>query len=278
MTQPSAPRLTILALAWTLPLAAAWGQTAPINDTGIEFCRNHTTGTDTAVTVTTTCADLPAEGAQDARYGRDAAAVKGALPTKVGGSAGTPSDQPNGFDYTKISNTGNPLPDTAALGSGPNAWACTRDNVTGLMWEVKVADPVNSSDPVHPRAMGNTYSWYFINAYGGAGTANGGSCPTTGYCDTEKFAADVNTAGLCGHKDWRVPTIAELSGLADLGRVGPAIDPTYFPNTPPASFFWSASPLASSSGGAWGVNFSYGNDGWDFRSNAYQVLLVRAGQ
>lgn len=252
-------------------LLAAAAHAGPLNDTGIDVCRDHATGADTPVSASTTC--TPAQGAQDARYGRDAAAVKGQLP-RVGASAGTVNGNPNGFDYTKISNSGAALPASAALGSGPNDWACTYDNNTGLMWEVKTAGtPANEL-----RHMNHTYTWYFsANTYGGAGTASGGSCKDSGRCNTEKFAQDVNAAGLCGHADWRVPTQPELVNLADRGRSNPSIDPAFFPNTP-AWYFWSGSPLAGDPGSAWGVHFDNGGAYWNYRSFAYLLRLVRAGQ
>lgn len=236
-----------------------------LNDTGINFCRDHTTGADTPVTTTTTC--TAAQGGQDARYGRDPAAQRGAL-TKVGGGS-------KGFDFTKIANNGGTLPAGAALGSGPTDWACTYDNHTGLMWEVKV------NNAAHLRHMSHSYSWYdSVHNYGGnAGTASGGTCFTAGRCDTEKFVADVNASNLCGHNDWRMPTVHELYNLADRGIAypGPTIDASYFPNTP-GSYFWSGSPVAGFSDFAWGVVFGRGGDGWDYRSSAGQVRLVRAGQ
>lgn len=237
----------------------------PLNDTGIDFCRDHATGTDTPISATTTCQPLPTHGGQDARYGRDAAAAKGVLP-KVDTGGG------KGFDFSKISNSGAVLPAGAALGSGPNDWGCTYDNNTGLMWEVKTTSGL--------RNQSHTYTWYdSVHNYGGnPGTANGGTCETAGHCDTEKFAADVNTVGMCGKTDWRMPTLRELYNIADRGRTNPAIDPTYFPNTP-AWTFWSASPYAGYSDYAWYMHFrSGGNDGWDHRTSAYHVRLVRAGQ
>ncbi|MBI3147271.1 MAG: DUF1566 domain-containing protein [Betaproteobacteria bacterium] len=249
-----------------VPLAAS-AQTVSkrLNDTGIDFCRDHGTGADTTVTPTTTC--TAAQGGQDARYGRDPAAQRGAL-TKVGGGS-------KGFDFTKIANNGGTLPAGAALGSGPTDWACTYDNHTGLMWEVKV------NNAAHLRHMSHTYTWYdSVHNYGGnPGTASGGTCATAGRCDTEKFVADVNATNLCGHNDWRMPTIHELFNLADrsIASPGPTIDVTYFPNTL-ASYFWSGSPGAGDSDGAWGVGFTDGYDGWVYRSYAYRVRLVRAGQ
>lgn len=250
--------LTLLLALVSLPALAG-----PLNDTGIDFCRDHATGADTPVTPTTTCSG--AQGGQDARYGRDPAAQRGAT-TKVGGGG-------KGFDFTKIANNGSTLPAGAALGGGATDWACTYDNNTGLMWEVKTTSGL--------RRQSHTYTWYdSVHNYGGnPGTASGGSCETAGRCDTEKFVADVNAANLCGHNDWRMPTVDELLTIADLGIAspGPTIDPTYFPNTP-AWYFWSGSPFAGYSDDAWVVNFSNGFDGADFRGNAGRVRLVRAGQ
>ncbi len=258
--------------SFAIHLAGPVAQAAnPLNDTGTDLCRNHASGADTAVTATTTCQPLPTHGAQDASYGRDAAAVKGALP-RVGSSAGTVTGNANGFDFSKISNSGAILSATATLGSGPTDWGCTYDNHTGLMWEVKTTSGL--------RNQAHTYTWYdSVHNYGGnPGVASGGSCQTTGRCDTEKFVADVNAVGLCGHNDWRMPTLRELYNIADRGRTNPTIDPTYFPNTPVASGFWSASPDAGNSANAWVVDFNGGYDNWYFRSNALLVRLVRAGQ
>ncbi len=242
-------------------------QAGPLNDTGIDFCRDHTTGAaDTPVTASTTC--TPAQGGQDARYGRDPAAQRGAM-AKVGGGS-------KGFDFTKIANNGTTLAAGAALGSGPTDWACTYDNNTGLMWEVKTPGGGGGL-----RDANHSYTWYdSAHNYGGnPGTASGGSCQTAGRCDTEKFVADVNATSLCNHNDWRMPTVDELSNIADIGIASPGltIDATYFPNTP-ASGFWSGSPFAGNSDYAWGVGFGSGSGFWYDRNYANQVRLVRAGQ
>ena len=89
----------------------------------------------------------------------------------------------------------------------------------------------------------------------------------------------MNAAALCGATDWRMPTVKELEGIADMGRSSPAIDPVFFPNTP-SSVVWSGSPLAGFPYNAWGVNFSYGYaySGGVFRSDGNHVRLVRGGQ
>lgn len=222
-----APRLfallSTLVLAWTGAAHAA-GPTGLLNDTGITDCWN-----DTAVSNGTGIeADTGTHPRQDRRYGRDPAATAGMTKTGAGSK---------GFDFTKIANNGSVLPASAALGSGATDWACTRDNVTGLIWEVKTSTGL--------RNQNYSYSWYNSDTAtngGSAGTAAGGTCATAGRCDTEKFVADVNAAGLCGASTWRMPTRQELVSIVDYGRPypGPTIDPTYFPNTP-ASDFWSAS-------------------------------------
>lgn len=251
----------LICLGW---LAAAimgtgFAQAAGLNDTGITDCSN-----DTGVVSTGVEADTGSHPRQDCRYGRDPAAAAGMPKTGAGGK---------GFDFSKIANDGTLLDAAVALGTGATDWACTRDNVTGLIWEVKTSSGL--------RNQSHTYTWFNSDTAsngGSAGTASNGSCATVGRCDTEKFVADVNSAGLCGASTWRMPSVKELQSLADLGRSNPAIDPTYFPNTP-ASYFWSASANAYSSDGAWVVSFGGGHAyGYSKYSYPNQVRLVRAGQ
>ena len=131
-------------------------------------------------------------------------------------------------------------------------WACTRDNVTGLIWEVKTSSGL--------RSQSHSYTWYSSDATsngGSVGTVSGGTCFNSEPCDTETFVADVNAAGLCGASTWRMPRKSELMSIVDYGRYLPSIDPTYFPNTS-ASFFWSASAFAGRSDFAWYVYFADG--------------------
>ena len=250
--------LVLLILAGVLCTSAAQaaGPTGLLNDTGITGYSN-----DTQNGLTTEPATHPQ---QDARMGRDAAAWAGQLSKVGAGSAG--------FDFTKIANNGTVLPAGALLGSAPTDWACTRDNVTNLIWEVKTTSGL--------RSQSHTYTWYNSNpaTNGGAvGKLSGGSCATGGRCDTEKFVADVNAATLCGPGTWRMPTVKELEGIADLSRVNPAIDPTYFPNTP-ISIFYSGSPKANLSDNAWAVFFDFGLTTYGYRNNSLSVRLVRGGE
>lgn len=240
----------------TLPWASqAQTATRPLNDTGITWSGNATSGN------ASTC-DASHPAGQDCHYGRDAAAAAGQLVKKGGGSAG--------FDFTKISNSGAELPASASLGSGANDWACTQDNVTGLVWEVKTTSGLRSQD--------HTYTWFnTLSPDGNKGTESGGTCATAGRCDTEKYVADVNAAGLCGASDWRMPTIDELVGIVHMGRANPAIDSEFFPNMTSATV-WSVSPHAGDSAIAWYLTFYHGFTlGYD-RGYGRHVQLVRSGQ
>jgi len=84
--------------------------------------------------------------------------------------------------------------------------------------------------------------------------------------------ADVNTAGLCGYTDWRMPKVDELQSIADMGRVNPAIDTGYFPST--RTYFF-LSTAAVDSDYTWSVYFYYGDDSWDTKSTNGSVRLVR---
>ncbi|PIQ53878.1 MAG: hypothetical protein COW02_05970 [Comamonadaceae bacterium CG12_big_fil_rev_8_21_14_0_65_59_15] len=200
---------------------------------------------------------------QDARYGRDAQAASGKLIKIGGGDAG--------FDFTKIANDGSVLPTSAVLGSGPQDWACTRDNVTGLIWEVKTTSGL--------RSLNHAYSWFNSDSLSNSGIVGTPSdydfCFAKGRCDTEKFVQDVNAIGLCGASDWRMPHVKELETIADFGRFNPAIDPTYFPNTGSSSY-WSGLPERQ--GYVWLVDFSNGRVGYSSHFGLLRVRLVRTGQ
>ncbi len=202
--------------------------------------------------------------------------------------------------YTKIANNGSTLSDSAQLGSAPTDWACTKDNKTGLIWEVKTDDGgLRDKDWI--------YTWYKPEGDNGGsagytdrdsffGTPN---CSTKDNCNTYALTNAVNKQGLCGAKDWRMPTNEELKGLVfcsdgktkALGKnedgficasntwdsiktTQPTINNTYFPNTQD-SLFWSSSPSANDSYFAWLVGFSNGFSYGDFKSGNNNVRLVR---
>jgi len=290
MRFPFPRRASISCAAAGIALAAAFlafpARAAGLNDTGQSLCYDNTGATGN----TTPCASA----ADDGRYGRDAAATAGIL-TKTGAGAA-------GFDFTKIANDGATLVAGAALGSNASDWACSRDNVTGRMWEVKTSDG-GLRDKVW------TYTWYSTDGTtngGDAGSVGTNTCGGTlsGYsdqCNTANYIAAVNAAGMCGHSDWRLPTVSELWSIALLGDFGPLfpgvmppplIDENYFPNTPvipvdpgtpSASFrshFVSASTYGPDPTRAWFVIFI--PPGGHFTANKFDaesmsVRLVRGG-
>jgi hypothetical protein len=173
--------------------------------------------------------------------------------------------------YAKISNLGKALPDTAVLGTGSNDWACTKDNKTGLTWEVKTND-------AGLRSKFWRYSWYKPIGYNGGdvgytdATQETPDCSTKDNCNTYAFTNAVNAKGLCGKKDWRMPTADELMTLVycsdgkydtdgsctnATSGARPTIKLTYFPYTLD-DLYWSSSPNASSSSDAWLVDFYFG--------------------
>ena len=103
------------------------------------------------------------------------------------------------------------------------------------------------------------------------------SSDTSTYCNIEAFAARVNSAGLCGAKDWRVPSRQELRSIVDYSRINPSIDVDYFPNTITNSSYSSASAYAKDSDSSWQVKFFYGSDTFLDRYRGYPVRLVRSG-
>ncbi len=256
------PRIFLLTLLFAIEMPA---HAAGLPDTGQDTCYNDTVADGVAASDPASIArDAGTHPRQDCRYGRDAAAAAGRL-TKTGAGA-------KGFDYSKIANDGSVLGAGAALGTAAGNWACTKDNITGLTWEVKTTSGL--------RASSNLYTWYNSDSTtngGNAGTANGGTCSGGTGCDTEKFVADVKAAGLCGAADWRMPTPRELLTLVVADGLSPAIDPTYFINTT-ASGFWSGSSYVPVPAAAWVVVFSYGYTFAASEAYSAYVRLVRGGQ
>lgn len=260
----------LLASLFLCPAALAAG----LSDTGQSLCYD---GSALVACTADNTGDAATYPRQDGRYGRDAAATAGAL-TKIGGGAA-------GFDFTRICNNGDAegsgsCPANPAVGLNPTNWGCTRDNTTGLTWEVKVND--NSQ----LRHQGHTYTWYqdppFPNG-GNAGAAGSTtSCNSTlTNCNTQDYTAainnDPNGRDLCNQRDWRLPSVRELLTLVHYGVWSPAIDTAYFPNTV-ASNFWSASSNGPSPTLAWFVDFSAGFLYVVDKTNTLSVRLVRGGQ
>jgi len=280
--------------------------TSSLNDTGIVGCADYAYsdfGTDYDVTGSGThnedlrCSIQPVvatqstdgfdsdgdiiRAGQDALYGRDV-------------THNDNSDGFAGFSFTKLDNNGVALVDQTQ-DYATNPWACVKDNVTGLIWEVKTTSGLQHRS--------HRYTWYNstgINDGGDWGIGDTGVGVTTDYetqtgaiagadlcenpsrCDTEKYVADLNSsnsgAGICGATDWRLPDRQELISIVNYARLGVAIDVDYFPNT--ATFgYWTSLPVAYDNTRVWEVTFltattSSASD----KATPNYIRLVRDGQ
>jgi len=237
---------------------------AGLNDTGISLWGDLANNNLTVI--------QPLFPVQDADVGRD-----------VLMSPNRNADGRLGFSFTKLDATGEPLVKQSAIYTA-TPWDCVLDQTTGLMWEVKTPNLLPVGGIQGLRDAVHTYSWYNssgVNDGGDPGTPNGGVCVDVVNCDTQKYVAAVNQAGLCGYSDWRLPTVAELGSIVDFSVAypGPAIDTGFFPNTVGPSTngqeYWSSTPDAGNTTFAWNVNFGNSIDVDFVKSRRLHIRLVR---
>ena len=216
--------------------------TGTLNDTGITWGGDYSSGNNTD------CTSSNISAPQDCHQGRDATHYDD-------------SDGHAGFSFTKLDSNGN------SLAASATNWSCVQDNVTGLIWEVK-------TDDGSERDKDNKYRWGGLTAIGRDSSNREGDY----YDDWNNLVNTANSGnGLCGFTDWRVPDIEELRSIVDYSRTNPSIDINYFPNTR-SDWYWSASPNANGSNNAWLLYFNYGNGSNDSRFFNGHVRLVRSGQ
>jgi len=176
------------------------------------------------------------------------------------------------FNLTKINEAGDPLKADSAQ------WSCLRENSTGLIWELKtnngsLHDQKDSFTWDPPGPAGNVRRSGFT-ADSGATCSGYVAGDSTTYCTTQSFLTRVNSQGLCGAQDWRIPTITELNKIISLNRAAPAMYATLFPRGT-GKAIWSGSPVPKYPQFAWHI---YVNDGYAHgaeQSGNLPVLLVR---
>lgn len=262
--------------AWPL-LGVA--QTRPLNDTGLVICGNALNNNFTLCGAKDV-SEPAGYTRQDGRVGRAVKDNAGNLTR--GANEGASS---LGFNFSKIQYN-SPLTVVTvgtALGTG-TSWGCTRDNVTGLIWDMKVLT-------AGARLNSYTYSWYNT-----LGTSNGGKPGTVGAaytacslpsgtaptytCDTQSFVGYIKTLNICGESanDWRLPTALELATIIDSAKIGSgsaAVDASFFPNVRIEDLYWTSDNDASNPDNALAVSFSTGVVTSKAKSETLYVIIVR---
>ena len=182
----------------------------PMTETGItQFA------SDNSLTAAT---EDPKFSGQDADYGLDKTNADN-------------SDGHAGFSYQKLDASG------GVLAADATQWSCVEDLTTGLIWENKLADSGNVQDKDHlliyigdDRAITQ-------------GEIDEASCDdANGICTISQYQTHLNESqdkqGMCGIKDWQLPSFDQLYSLMNFASVDAgsdgvemAVDIKYFPNT-----------------------------------------------
>ncbi len=148
--------------------------------------------------------------------------------------------------YTKLGMNGAELPDNAAFVDDGGPWVMIRDNVTGLIWEIKTK--VNQND---------TYNWQDAQ---------------------DVFITGLNESNFGGFSDWRMADVKELYSLIDrFDYLGRFIDKKWFPNTEMTSY-WSSTPNVYKNNCVWVVDFSDSCDNPKNKTDSNHIRAVRGGQ
>jgi len=167
--------------------------------------------------------------------------------------------------YTKLGEGGIELPDNASHIDAGGPWIMTREDVTGLVWEVKRDDP-------GLQYMNNTYTWYDPETEN-QGTQNDGTCIGS-ECDTYSYIQALNHPDLefGGLSEWRLPTRRELCSLISWDKYDPVMDTDWFPNTV-SDIYWTSTNVASGTS-VWVINYKIGQVNTYPMSISLYVLAV----
>lgn len=120
---------------------------------------------------------------------------------------------------------------------------CVTDNLTGLVWSKNASQ------------SGAAMTWQ-------------------GALD---YVADINSGGLCGYKDWRLPNREELLSLVDHSKYNPALLQNHPFSNVQASYYWSSTTYAYDMIYAWVVDIYNGYADDYYKSFFNYVWPVRSG-
>ena len=145
----------------------------------------------------------------------------------------------NPHSYTKLDENGYDLPVEAT------EWVMVRDNLTGLIWEVK-QDKDDVQNYNNPHDADNTYTWFNgVTGIPGDGT------------DSEDFIDTLNNTFFGSYSDWRLPTMKEFPPIVNRDNFYPSITIGYFPHTKSANY-WTSTINVVGTNSVWINDFSSG--------------------
>ena len=161
--------------------------------------------------------------------------------------------------FTKLDSSGN------ALNALAENWSMIRDDITGLIWEVKKTD-----SSIQDKSK--QYSWYDPSELTNGGYAGINADGT----DTNDYIRTLNTQFFGGFNDWRLPDIYELATLLNMNHANNGIQAQYFPNTMNGGY-WTCTTYHDDDTyqKAWHISFVTGKNAYDHKSKSLYVRAVR---